>query len=136
MKYANIQFKGHTEITRERDRWNGEDTCTCWTVPDFFTLSDKGGYSAEPLPFEPEKGKDYWIVYAIWSTGDSFSRLDRNSCECFGIYETYEEAETRVNFLKGPEPKNHGYDSKTGWLPWYGHFENLDELEIKRMYCR
>lgn len=137
--YAFIDFRCTTEVTRERDpndRWSGEDTSSDWSIPDTFKITSEERYGAEPLKFEPKKGKDYFVVYAIWSTGDSFSRSHRANCECFGVYETYEEAEKREAELKNPEPKKHDFSPKSGWLPWYGYFESLDETGIKRMMAR
>lgn len=134
VRYARLQFEGCTHETRApdpKDKWDSGETSTHWGIPSHFTVGRKAGFYAEPLTFDPLPGQVYFMVYAIWSTGDSFGHYANSNCECFGIYQTNKEAEDRKAELS--KPKIDGkYES---YRPWHGYFESLDSLEIKSIIC-
>lgn len=127
-KYAVFNLECFTDVTRPHDpedRWSGEDTCSDWIIPDSFKLG-KNQYKAVPLTFNPVRGQDYFIVYYIWSTGDSFGHSERYGCEVHGVYQTFDEAEAERERLS----KVSNYS-----VPWNGYFESLDTLEVKKVMC-
>lgn len=132
--YANIQFKKLTNVVRYADpddEWDADSTVSDWILPEFFRGTKDNNYHSEPLSFTPVKGETYYMVYAIWSTGDSFSHHERGECESFGIYKTRKEAEKRKANLEAPRTEK----SYRQWeyRPWDGYFESLDELGIKEI---
>lgn len=133
-RYARVQFEPCEHITRvaTEDEWDRDDTSTHWTVPDTFDIEKEYSYYSEPLNFDPVPGKDYFMVYAIWSTGDSFGHDEGAYCECFGIYQTWEEAEARRKELSEPAKGVDGYGYPS-YHPWDGYFESLVSLDIKKI---
>lgn len=133
-KYAKILFENFSEESRaptSEDDWDRGDTTTYWTIPSTFDVTEEMDWHSEPLGFEPIPGQMYYMVYAIWSTGDSFGHDERAHCESFGIYKTEKEAEARKAALEKPEKQSK--KGHTKYLPWEGYFEHLDEMEIKAM---
>ena len=125
--FAKLEFKGRTHETstpNPDDSWDRASTSTDWEIPTTFTVSNQDEYKAEPLNFSPIEGSQYFMVYAIWSTGDSFGQDDRNYCESFGVFKTYKQAQKKVAEL-------------TVWTsaPWKGYFESLDTLDIQSIVC-
>lgn len=155
--YKGIQIRAtnHTHVTRESDpddRWSGEDTSTDWYI-----RSIQGSNKDVELParFELQEGKTYYLVYGIYSTGDSFSRQDRGCIEYVDIYKSAKSAQkavaqlqTHYDLAKGwkwgdskekkPAKFNEfsvdivGGDGKnfTFSVPWTGYFECLDSLDV------
>jgi len=86
------------------------------------------------------------VVWAEWSSGDSFGRADRGHAEAFGIFRDIESADSLIAWLEGFQTKEgrdergllriivqshttpDGQVFKQYRLPWGGYFENLDEL--------
>jgi len=129
-KYARIEFRSHETQTRfpnEDDDWDRGDIHVNWTIPDVFRLTKERDYYSEPVSFEPQKGETYYMVYAIWSTGDSFGSYSQSDCESFGLYQTRKEAEDRVKELSAPREENKYRH------PWDGYFESLDKIDIKEV---
>jgi len=125
--YAHVDFKASTYATNEADpddAWSRESTSTDWEMPDDYTVLSADRYGAIPLTFMPEEGKDYFMVYYIWSTGDSFGNDESSNCEIHGIYKTEEEAKAEEKKLG--EVTDHS-------VPWNGEFESLVTLETKRI---
>ena len=109
-------------------------------------------YGGVPVDFEPKVGKTVYLVYMIWSSGDSFGRDDQGSSEQL-IYRTREDAEKARAVLLEPLPKvetqqswdehvaSHtvkvplpsGNGEQTFCRPWFGHFESLDSIDIHEL---
>ena len=70
--------KSYTEITRHRDldeQWDGDDTYTSHDIRGIYKLN-KNEYCDLDSEFELEKNKNYYLVYGIYSTGNSFCHQD------------------------------------------------------------
>lgn len=122
-KYAIVTFQSWTVETRAPsfdDKWDAGDSSTNWTIPNIFSLSDELRYHSEPISFEPVIGQHYFMVYVIWSTGDSFGHYENSDCECFGIYMTREDAEKRKKELENTENN----------VPWNQYFNSLSSINI------
>ncbi len=70
-------------------------------------------------------GERVFVVWAEWSSGDSFGNGDRCSVEAFGVFKTGAEATAYQQEL---ESANHSGDR---WLPWFGYFESLDAVHVE-----
>jgi len=94
--------------------------------------------------FEPVKGKLYHLLYAVYSTGDSFGHDEGRCFEAIGLYKSRKVAEENEKRLLEGKPskkgewgmeqvllklegttKQHPY-----YRPWNGYFESLDRLEV------
>lgn len=114
---------------------------------------EEGCYFDMVVPFDLVKGQDYFLVYGIYSTGDSFSNTS-GKLQLVDVYTTREKAERCVKSLvehyafytnppKKIRGKNRQYNEygvcikddmgvkyKFG-VPWTGYFESLSGVEIK-----
>jgi hypothetical protein len=137
--------ESYTEVTREPyedDSWDRGNTSTSWSVSGLRLLEDgdRGGYrESTQVAFKPEKGKIYHLLYAVYSTGDSFGHDEGHYLEVIGVYKNRKVAEGNEKRLREKKPekrglvqlkvegvtKLHGY-----CIPWDGYFESLDRLEV------
>ena len=66
--------KCHTYATRQSDpddSWDQDDNDTSHNIVGIEIAPDSGYYDIS-VPFDIERGKEYFLVYGIYSTGDSF----------------------------------------------------------------
>ena len=131
------------------DRWDRPDSETIYDVKGFVSRSHPNDGDSDmyrntvnclSVPFKPEieNGKVYFFVYAVYSTGDSFG-YDRNGgIEELGLFERREDANRCRNMALEPEINgshsiqlinNEGIEYKTH-CPWFGYFENLEDIEV------
>jgi len=83
----------HVEVTRERDetdRWSGEDTTSSWTVNGLVKTDD---YPDLVPCFAVETGDAVYLVYLVYSTGDSFSHSENGCINFVDVFKTREKAE-------------------------------------------
>ena len=127
MKEAKVDLSCHAYVTREAssDEWDRDDTAKDWTIPDYFTIVKE--YGDVRLNFDPKPHTPYYMVYYIWSTGDSFGHDEQYGCEVHGIYETKEEAVKERDRLS----KVTDYS-----VPWNGYFESLDSVHVARFMVK
>lgn len=119
--YIGVNATEHVSETSEpdpNDRWDRASTCTDWTI-NGIKVSRKEGYQL--LPIEIDAGHPVYVVYAIWSTGDSFGHDENYGCEAMAVLPTREEADKEVARLK--EVKDYS-------VPWNGYFESLTTIDI------
>lgn len=119
--YIGIDMEGHINeisIPDPKDRWDRASTSTDWSIRGI-KYSEKDEYGL--LPIEIEYNKPVHVVYAIWSSGDSFGHDERYCCEALSVHLTRKEAQAEVERLKTITDYS---------VPWNGYFESLDELNI------
>lgn len=92
--------------------------------------SKKGGYYDTECTEELDVklGDTVYAVYALYSTGCTFSRTD-GCVSVQGLFKTYEEAVELVKILEKAEDDDYQY-------PWVGYFERLDEIDIVPLIVR
>jgi hypothetical protein len=147
----------YQEVTRcaTEPEWDRDDTYTSWTV-DGVSLSKNTGWEQEEVPvdFGVEKGDTVYLLYAIYSTGDSFGRDDCANLENILIFKDHEKAEAAKKAIRNHYDRcNRWYDgddkiedfnqqfslmlkTETGLeyelhVPWTGYFESLDRVEVE-----
>jgi hypothetical protein len=139
---VSLDLDGRSEVTREADlddKWSGEDTYTFW---NFRGLTRKAGYwDTFEIP-KAWEGKEVFVVWVVYSTGDSFSHSENGSSEGIGIYSTLEEAQGVKEMIEADDKaKSHacGYSfslvlpsGQKLSTPWKGYFESLTTVEINR----
>lgn len=98
-------------------------------------------------------GSEAWIVWVVWSSGDSFGWAENRHAEVLAIfdYEIYAERfadyvrngdyESNNSFLGGTDkPFNFqsedGQEFKYDYIPWDGYFENLEAVHVDRVKVR
>lgn len=96
--------------------------------------------------FDLEKDKPYYLLYCVYSTGDSFGH-ETGRHEYICLYKTKEKAEQLARLIEIDNDKNGGryhYQTVRGhmedgtefWVPtrvWSGYFENLDDVQVKEV---
>ena len=138
---------GHSsygEVTREADpseEYDGNDTYIYWSISG--TLIENQSLSADfCAPFQVKPDIDYYAVYVIYSTGDSFSRSENGCIRFVELFETKEKAQKLVNTIlmlhSTTEPSSMDYLDENGnkkkcSCEWNGYFESIATCEAKEV---
>ena len=143
----------HTEITRERntdDEWDADDTSKTNNIEGFKVVKkdDKWKQVDLTVPFEINAEKTYYLVYVIYSTGDSFSHHSGN-IDYIEMYETYAMAEATLEMIENANKVKNKDDSysieilnnagvmyKISSSAWTGYFERLEHVQIDRVQLK
>lgn len=89
-----------------------------------------------------KEGEKVYLLYVVYTTGDSFSTSHGGSIEFINVYrdiEVAKENERRIN--KKEETNDYHIILKTSngeseyriYTPWIGYFESIDYVEIKEL---
>jgi hypothetical protein len=92
------------------------------------------------VQYEVEPGKEYFLLYCEYTTGNSFGRDPEPHYEYVDLYKTREEAQENLNRIaehyrlrKRPDKVklklNDGKNYEL-WPPWTGYFEELNYVEV------
>lgn len=148
MTKIEIIDESYTMVTRHgdpNDEWDGDDTETSHHITGFRVL--KNGYSDLEVDFKLTPGKPYYLLYAIYSTGDSFHH-EEGKIEYIGLYKSLKDAEVNQKLIEKhyketneSNPRN--FDSMFSvelispsgvkykqHVPWNGYFESLTSVEV------
>lgn len=146
MNFVKVLKDSFTEVTKEadpEDDWSAESTFTT-TVFNGLSLVKKDEYSDLAISFDLEEGKDYFLIVASYTIGDSFHE-DEGIIEFIDLYKDFEKAKETVKVLLDHFEL---YDEDTCYSvspvnltreegevysfhpPWYGCFERLEEISI------
>jgi hypothetical protein len=122
----------------ETDEWSRDNTSTSWTVRGLSLGEDHHGLSLEG---EVQQGDVIWLVYAVWSDGDSFGRDDGARIDFISVHRSELIAQENVDRLIGVgSDTGYGHqvplelDDHTILLytvPWLGYFESLDYVRCE-----
>lgn len=155
----NVVTEKSTHVTRvaTRDRWDRDDTASDWGVIGIELMPEENGSADLYAKFPIQINKTYWLVFVVYSTGDSFGRDENGSLEEIEIYEDetiahdcareirkhadmYSEFERGYRRPKTKKPKDFndytlkviGGDGKEMevYAPWNGYFESLGYVEV------
>lgn len=137
-----VNDKSH-DITREPsddDTWDRGDYHTYHNI-EGFRVHGPDHYFDLVTPYQPRFGTLYYLLYVIYSTGDSFGHTTDGGIEYIGIYKKDQvqiavknkaiieappsERKKRDLELYSPEGKKF----KT-YAPWEGYFESLSRIDI------
>jgi hypothetical protein len=81
-------------------------------------------------------GAEVFLVWAEYSTGDSFGNASRGSVEIIEIFSSKEEAKDIVDRLYRHTEYSFTGETLSGrpvslYCPWHGYFEHLDDIHIE-----
>lgn len=148
-----VDHSVHYTVTNEadpNDEWSADSTDANHTIRGIRLVNDQN-YLDLTVPFVVEPGKDYFLLYATYTTGDSFSshggRLE--FIDLFSTYEKGQAAKTEIQKSQLSRSKNkdwkqqHGFNytredgSKISaeWAVWDGYFEHLERLCVVPVNC-
>lgn len=133
---------GHnTSEPNPTDQWDRASTHTDHNIRGFNVFPNEQ-YSDISVPYNPEKDTDYYLLYVVYSTGDSFGHDSGNNVEYIGLY-----TEDELHIAKENERRIEAHDQKKKgnlkllvpnkntefdiFVPWHGYFESLDYIEIE-----
>lgn len=125
----------HSESSGER---YGEWSESYINQPDQFIESEPD-HPDVVCPYKLEQGDSAFVVWAEWSTGDSFGRGERNSVEAIAMFKDIKSALDLKNKIlvhnQGKEDKYHfkcldGQEIKLGYAAWKGYFETLEDVNV------
>lgn len=140
--YLHLDTHSYTDVTREADpddEWGADDTSTLWTV-NGITMSDKDGYKALPADFPVEVGDTVYVVYAVYSTGDTFHRADGEYLEVLSFHKNSMVAYRNKASAEGRRTAEEQYTMTIEFdngkkvqrnCPWDGYFESLDHVNVE-----
>lgn len=140
--------RSYTEQTREphgteRYSYRGE-TSTSHSV-EGIRLIKEGEYGHDcnemiHIGFEPKYDETYHLLYAVYSTGDSFGHDHAKCLEAIGLYQDRKIAEANEKILKEAKKldgskllklSEEGTIKPYGYFPpWFGYFESLGYIEV------
>lgn len=133
-------YREDTSEADPDDQWSRASTHTDHNIVSF-KVHPESHYSDIMVPYEPERGVDYYLLYTVYSTGDSFGHDSGNCVEYIGLY-TKEELHIAKENERRIEAHNCGNrETKLQLLmpntadfrmhiPWHGYFESLDYVNI------
>lgn len=132
-----------TEHADKSDDWDRDNTKTTHYIRGIQIVEEKG-YKDLEVPFEVVRDKDYYLLYVLYRTGDSFGR-DEGQIELIGLYQTHEAAEKNAKAIRAHYEARRNNYSSSGLLyltteggnkfelytPWIGYFESLEDIIVK-----
>ena len=139
----NIIDREHTEVTRADGggEWDADDTYTSHSI-EGISISD-AEYSTLEVPYKVKKNVPYYLVYAIFSTGDSFHH-EEGRIDFIDLYQkrTLAEKVARIieeDYKKWKENFSVTIFDSTGkkfkmHCPWKGYFESLTDVRVEEVY--
>jgi hypothetical protein len=139
MTYLHLNVSKFTWETRQADpyvRYDRADTVTQWDVHGI-SLSDKDGEYALPVDFPVQVGDKVYVVYAIYSSGDTFHRDVSSNFEVISFHKNYDIAmknQEALQELHKNAQMQIEYDSGAvvkRYCPWDGYFESLDNVIVE-----
>jgi hypothetical protein len=148
-----IEHTSYTNVTREadpEDRWDADDLDTTWDISSNIIESDDK-FPDIVVPFKLELDKNYYLVYVIYNTGDSFHHHSGYSCNFIELFSDKNKAENLVKLIKqqnkdyNDNQKNLGENAysfsykdeldnnKIISCDWNGYFESIQSCEVQTM---
>ena len=136
-----VKYNSNKYTTQEadtNDEWDRGNTASSHTL-EYVSLATESAYSTVTYPGEVKVGEKIYLVYAVYSTGDSFGH-DEDACiELISVHKNLDVA--RFNYQKVKDSVNKNYDFKleisqdNGQVvpvstPWNGYFESLSYVKV------
>jgi hypothetical protein len=123
VKYLKFDVEVNTWVTRESDpddQWDNDSTDGTVTVSACH-LVERDEYKALPCSFPAKPGDTIYLVWAQYSTGDSFGSYGAQYELC-AVFNNPDEAEKEKDRLENTSDYS---------VPWTGYFESLDSLNVE-----
>jgi len=147
-----IDYSSYTTVTNSADpddEWDRDDTSTDYYV-NGLTLEPNGSFEYCYYPGEVKEGDKIYLVYAVYSTGDSFHRDERGCIDFVGVYKDKATADLVAHVLEKHSTEDNMYgeakwtakivlDNGTEYdyhVGWVGYFEHLDYISVEEFIVR
>jgi hypothetical protein len=139
-----VVANSHERVTRgsnSNDPWSSEDTHTSWSVTGIRMSSPYASYGDITADFEVKQGDVLHLVYAIYSTGNSFGMAENGRIDYITVHKDRSIAEMNAEVLRTKKQDEHYSDwnaiihTDSGILipyhvPWLGYFESLTGVYV------
>mgnify|MGYP001767213161 CR=1 FL=1 len=136
----------YTEVTRKADPDDNLVANDTYTNNNIIGIKiDSKYYDINAIPFEILPDKDYYLLYVIYSTGDSFSHHE-GRIDYVELYDDESLAEKSAKMIeddykdwrKKEDKWNVNILNSSGkifqfYCPWKGHFEGLTSVEVENV---
>lgn len=136
VKYTRDQYT--TREAAADDEWDRGNTSSKYTL-EYISLANDSAYSTVTYPGEVKVGEKLYLLYAVYSTGDSFGH-DEDACiELISVHKNLDVARFNYETIKNNTDESYGVqielsqDNGQTWKmspPWNGYFESLSYLKI------
>ena len=136
-----VHYKTREYVTRERnpdDQWDRDDTRSEHTM-QFISIAREGSWNTISYPGEVKPGDKVYLLFAVYSTGDSFGHDEDRSVELISVHKDLNCAKYNYKVLEGVDKDNYAssvvlsQDDGSTWKmspPWCGYFESLSYLKV------
>lgn len=128
----------------EDDEWSRDSYATEHNIVGFKSAPDAANkYYDLTVPYRPEDDEVYYILYAVYTTGDSFGSDPGRGIEFIGFYtkDQLDVAEENMRTIeKNDASRSEGFSIKlktpdgkktfSQSCGWKGYFESLDYVNI------
>jgi hypothetical protein len=139
MTNIKVEYDAHMYVTRKGDpddMWDRDSTDGDVYVNGIRVVDDS--YRDVSVPFDVDDDHNYYLLYAVYTTGDSFGS-DGGNTEWIDLFRTRAAAdaakksiEETTGSFSASYTRDDGTDIKIH-IPWDGYFETLDELTVKKV---
>lgn len=147
-----IEHSSYTDVTREsdpEDRWDRDDLDTTWSIGSKITeCEDKSPDIV--VPFKLELEKNYYLVYVIYNTGDSFHHHSGYGCNFIELFTDKTKADNLAQLIRqqnkdynsrkdlGESAYSLSYTDELGnkkivSCDWNGYFESIQTCDIQTL---
>ena len=106
-------------------------------------FKDSGDFPDVVSVEEFNVGDSVIVVWAQWSSGDSFGYADGGCVEALAVFSNIDDAfglkHAMVEHIKKNDDSGYNFVASTGQVfkadhtPWYGYFEHLDAINIEHV---
>jgi hypothetical protein len=142
-KYLDLDANSYTHETTvpdPTDKWDRASTSTSWDVNGLI-LKEKDAYKALPCADDVKQGDEFYVVYAVYSTGDSFGHDEGASLEFISYHKNpdlaFENKKAMESHSDGQiQIKLDNGETVQRYCPWDGYFECLDYVQVDKFMVR
>lgn len=162
MTYVKVNYDSYSELVEEGDgeQWGRRDCYHDYHTIESISQVDEKGYHDLSVDFELHPLEEYYLVYVLYSTGDSFGH-DGGRIEFVGLFKNEKVAIENVrriqehdriynesNRYHSPKKLPKGFKEFTVTLvtekgkkfdvhvPWHGYFEELEDIRCEAVMVR
>jgi len=145
VKVSKNEYEMVTRVKDSNDKWDRDDTHTDHEILGLELVEDERRFYDINTSFQVDPDKSYLLLYAIYSTGDSFGRDEQGEFEAIDLFETHQKDIVNTNIKRIEDPykmDRNSFNEKyrlslihhtgieyTMYTPWEGYFESLDEVD-------
>jgi hypothetical protein len=133
------------------NEWDEGDSIYYHNLQGFWIKKPHNRSESIDIPFIPQPNTPYYVLYAIYSTGDSFGHYEDSDLYIVGMYEDEELAKENLKRLENPSQYRVSKRRNNAWSyqdsvylknmsgkstyefhrPWLGVFNSLGSLHYK-----